>query len=368
MTRKVSTNPLPIDVTNNNPNTGTPRNPQNPNYYTGGSSGGSAYAVGAGISPICLGADGGGSIRLPASFCGVWGLKPSHGRVSGLPNIDLASTTGVYGPLACSIDDLALAYRIMAVPHDAHKSSSLFPPSIPPSPSAPRVIGIYREWFDSADPGVLHICNEAVEHYVRTGYEVVEITIPFLLETQKAHALTILTEIASSITPDQISKLTPANKVLMSVPGSQARAQDFMAAQKLRNILMEHLAFLWNKHPGLIIVTPTTPMAGWKIQKPVDLSRGVSDGDTTIKCMRYAWVANLGGMPAISIPVGYAVGEGGDVPVGLMAMGEWGQEEQLLKFGKDGEDILGEGGARRPTGKGNWVDVLGLTVGKAEGN
>jgi Asp-tRNA(Asn)/Glu-tRNA(Gln) amidotransferase A subunit family amidase len=301
-------------------------------------------------------------------MCGVYGLKPSHGRVSGLPNIDLASTTGVYGPIASSIDDLALSYRVMAAPDPANKSSSLFPPSLPPSPAAPKVLGIYREWFDSADAAVVNVCKEAVEYYANAGYEIVDIRIPFLLETQKAHALTILTEIASGVTADQISKLTPANKVLMTVSGSQARAQDFMAAQKLRNVLMQHLAFLWETHPGMIIVTPTISMAGWKIQKPDDLSRGVSDGDTTIKCMRYAWVANLSGCPAISCPVGYAPGEGGDVPIGLMGMGEWGSEEQLLQFGKDGEGILGEEGARRPTGNGIWVDVLALTHDKGDGN
>ena len=80
---KTTMHELGMDVTNNNPVHGTPPNPYNASYYTGGSSGGSAYAVAAGLVPIALGNDAGGSIRIPAAYCGAWGLKTTHGRVSG---------------------------------------------------------------------------------------------------------------------------------------------------------------------------------------------------------------------------------------------------------------------------------------------
>jgi len=79
-----------FDVTNINPNTGTPRNPYNVNAVTGGSSGGSACSVAAGLCPLSIGADGGGSIRIPSSHCGVYGLKPTAGRVSGVGSANLA--------------------------------------------------------------------------------------------------------------------------------------------------------------------------------------------------------------------------------------------------------------------------------------
>ncbi|KAL8775215.1 MAG: hypothetical protein Q9194_003801, partial [Teloschistes cf. exilis] len=77
---KLNMHEIGLDTTNNNPYRGTPLNPHNRNYYTGGSSGGSAYAVAAGLIPISLGADGGGSIRIPSAYCGLYGLKPTHGR------------------------------------------------------------------------------------------------------------------------------------------------------------------------------------------------------------------------------------------------------------------------------------------------
>jgi len=94
--------------------------------------------------------------------------------------------------------------------------------------------------------------------------------------------MTILSEIRSGVTRDQLSKLTYPNQLLLTVAGSHASCQDFLFAQRLRDLLMRHLAFLWKKYPGLIIITPTTPCAGWKISNPSDIivgGYGVSDGD-----------------------------------------------------------------------------------------
>lgn len=87
---KTTMHELGMDTTNNNPVFGTPRNPNNEHYYCGGSSGGSAYSVAAGIFPFTMGNDGGGSIRIPSAYCGLYGLKPSHGRVSVRPGSNLA--------------------------------------------------------------------------------------------------------------------------------------------------------------------------------------------------------------------------------------------------------------------------------------
>ncbi|ERF69891.1 hypothetical protein EPUS_05433 [Endocarpon pusillum Z07020] len=113
---KTNMHEIGLDTTNNNPHTGTPPNPHNPSHYCGGSSGGSAYSVSTGLVPIALGSDGGGSIRIPSSLCGIYGLKPTHGRVSGHPTRDLGVSVGVYGPMASNLDDLRLGYRVMAKP------------------------------------------------------------------------------------------------------------------------------------------------------------------------------------------------------------------------------------------------------------
>jgi Asp-tRNA(Asn)/Glu-tRNA(Gln) amidotransferase A subunit family amidase len=104
---------------NPNPAFGTPRNPVNIYHHTGGSSGGSAAAVAAGFVPLAIGADGGGSVRIPASFCGVWGIKPTWGRISGAPSPNLDPSTGHIGPIAANLEDLAIGYAAMAGPDPA---------------------------------------------------------------------------------------------------------------------------------------------------------------------------------------------------------------------------------------------------------
>jgi len=123
---------------------------------------------------------------------------------------------------------------------------------------------------------------------------------------------------------------------------------------------MQHLSFLYEKYPGLLILTPTTPMAGWGIKNEGELKYGVTDGNTSIRNMEYVWLANFCGNPAVSVPVGYTepMKGSGRLPVGLMAMGEWGAEDQLLGWGLEAEEYLNGGGGGRVRA-GNWVDVLG---------
>jgi len=314
-----------LDTTNNNPTWGTPLNPHNTGYYTGGSSGGSAYAVASGLVPIALGVDGGGSIRLPSAFCGIYGLKPTHSRVSARAGTEKTDSVAVNGPMASSIDDLALGYRIMAQPDTQSKSSSLFPNSLALDPTianqkqGKKYLGLDKTWIDRSDPVVLNMFHAAVDHFVKThNYEVIDITIPFLPEGQKAHALTILSEARSGLTHADIKQLTWHNQLILNVAGSHASAQDFLGSQKLRNLHMSHLSWLWDEYPGILVLTPTTPTAGWKIAKPTDITSGygVSDGDMSLRSMEYVYFANWTGAPAISIPMGWTADD--NVPVGLM--------------------------------------------------
>lgn len=261
--------------------------------------------------------------------------------------------------MASNMADLEIAYRIMATPDPSNASSALFPPAIPRSvaPSHPQVLGIYKPWFDSADPSVLNACHDALSYYKSIGYNLVDITIPYLAEGQLAHALTILSEISTGIL--DLTGLTAANKILLAV-GKQSPASDFLLAQKLRNLLMQHLAFLFQSHPGLLIVTPTTPIAGWHISGgSADLKHGVSDANTSVRNMEYVWLANFTGCPALSVPVGRVPAKEGEgrIPVGLMAMAEWGAEDDLIEWGKAGEQWAWEDETRMGRAEG-WIDVL----------
>ncbi|KAF7197624.1 Fatty acid amide hydrolase [Pseudocercospora fuligena] len=360
---KTTMQELGSDITGNNPTFGTPLNPNHDNYYCGGSSTGSAYAVAAGLTPLCEGNDGGGSIRIPATYCGVYGLKTSHGRVSKRPSTDLARSTGVAGPIAANMVDLEIGYQIMAQPDSLDPDSSLFTPPGSNTTRKSRMLGIYRPWFDRADPLVKISCQKAIDWLVSTqNYTLIDITLPLLPEGQLAHAMTILSELSIGIPEASTHLLSPANKVLIPV-ARKTTAVDFLQAQRLRNLIMQHLSHLYSQHPGLIIVSPTTAEAGWKIEKG-DLSYGLTNANKQLKNMEYAWLANFCGCPAISVPVGYdkPTDGKGKVPIGFMGMGEWCSEDELIAFGYDCEKFLNEevdGGRFRP---GNHVDVLELAA------
>lgn len=364
---------LGSDINGNNPNFGTPLNPYNEHYYCGGSSTGSAYTVGAGLMPLCEGNDGGGSIRIPSTYCGIYGLKTTHGRVSKAPSTDLARSTGVAGPMAANMIDLEIGYRIMAQPNPQDPDSAQFrtPGSISVSAGSNKVLGIYKPWFDQADAVVKESCQKMIDHLTSNlGYTIEDITIPLVPEGQLAHALTILTELVVGVKPSDTSKLTPANKVLLSV-ARKSTSVDFLQAQRLRNLIMQHLSHLYTKHPGLIIVTPSTAEAGWRIE-PGDLAYGLSNSNKQLKNMTYAWLANFSGCPAISVPCGYAdpppsTKDSSKVPMGLCGMSDWCSEDALIAFGYDCERYLHDvlpGSRLKP---GNWTDVLELAKARPKG-
>lgn len=215
---KTSMHEFGLDTTGNNPNYGTPRNPFNEDYYTGGSSSGTGGAIGMGLIPIGLGSDGGGSIRIPASYCNIFGLKPTHARVSFWPSENHSNTCAVNGPMACDVESLAAMFAVIAEPHPASPFAFPSVPRIPsaarllePRPNRPKVLGICKEWFDDCAPAVRELCRGMVDALVaKGGYRVVDIEIPFLREGQFAHAMTVLTD-ASTLLP-KYDNLTWANR------------------------------------------------------------------------------------------------------------------------------------------------------------
>ncbi|KAF3480561.1 glutamyl-tRNA(Gln) amidotransferase subunit A [Arthroderma uncinatum] len=361
---KLSMHEFGLDTSGNNPNYGTPLNPYNPKYYTGGSSSGSAYAVSAGLIPFALGSDGGGSIRIPSSFCSVYGLKPSHNRISHHPGPNHSNTCAVNGPIAADLQSLSALYRVIGCPPS---SSPFLPvhPRLAPLSAEKKYLGVPEGWFSQATPAIQKLCRSAISNIVdKYNYTVVPIEIPFLIEGQIAHALTILTD-AATLLPDT-TNLTFPNKLLLGL-GTVTPATDYLLAQKLRRLLMQHLAWLWKEYPGMIIVTPTTGCAGWPIRHQKELKYGISDGDQTLKTMDYIWLANFTGLPAINVPAGFVVPEGakdegeiaqedteGKIPIGLMGTGEWGSEDYLMHFGLDVENVVADRRSKPPV----WVDVV----------
>ncbi|KAK2594555.1 hypothetical protein QQS21_007727 [Conoideocrella luteorostrata] len=345
---------------------GSPTNHLNNEYYPGGSSSGPASAVCSGIVPVTVGTDAGGSIRIPSSFNGIYGLKTSQHRTGYM-----GSTMCIMGPIAANVADLTVAYRIMSQPDPEDGIQRAFGRSLPPQPTAKRVMGIYRDWWNAADPVVVEHCNRAVDYFAKErGYEVVDISIPHLAEAQLSHGVICITEMAEAARrrtanpADWLSLVGNANRLIMSV-ATQTPAADFLKYNTMRTLMMRHLAFLFQKHPGLLIMSPTTPIAGWP-RHPGDEAHGMNDANVTFRNMMYIFLANLTGTPSVSVPVGYATptqGEG-KVPIGLLATGEWGSEEQLLGFAGEAEEYLhttSDEGRRRPDA---WLDVMALANGE----
>ncbi|KAG7286035.1 hypothetical protein NEMBOFW57_008334 [Staphylotrichum longicolle] len=347
---KLSMHEFGLDTTGNNPIHGTPRNPHNPNYYTGGSSSGTAYAVGAGLIPIGLGSDGGGSIRIPSSLCGV---PPTAASPSGLAqplhHLRLPGPNRIRRrlPLRHFLRHLIPAPLLPIPPLPTPLNL------VPPTPTDPKLLGIPTAWLARATPAIQTLCNSLIRQLVAAhGYTTVPITIPFLAEGQLAHAMTVLTD-AATLLP-QTKNLTPANRVLLAL-GRVTPSTDYVLAQKLRRLLMQHLAWLWREHPGMVIVTPTTACEGLPIvDERAEMRWGVNDGDRTMESMEYVWLANFCGLPSLSVPAGFVQGKGRDVPVGLMATGEWCSERELLRLGV----VLEEVGAERRRRPAAWVDVV----------
>jgi Asp-tRNA(Asn)/Glu-tRNA(Gln) amidotransferase A subunit family amidase len=270
----------------------------------------------------------------------------------------------VMGPLAASVADLTIAYRLMSQSNPECATQGQFALSRPPAPSAKRVMGICREWFNQADADVVSICDKAIDYFkTKLGYEVIDIDIPYIPESRVAHALICTADLSEKARrtvgggSDWVSKVSYPNQIVLA-SATNTRAADYSKANALREVVMRHLAFLFKKHPGLMIMTPTSPISGW-LRQPADDAYGTSNTNLTLRNMAFVWLANTTGTPAATAPVGYANVDHGDgkMPVSLMATGEWGSEEQLLAWAGEAEKYLNdvyEGGRIRPK---TWLDV-----------
>ncbi|XP_057431102.1 fatty acid amide hydrolase [Lotus japonicus] len=350
-----------MGTTGNNPNYGTTRNPHAPDRYTGGSSSGPAAIVASGLCSAALGTDGGGSVRIPSSLCGVVGLKINYARSSMEGSLCDSGTVEVIGPIASTVEDAMLVYAAML---GASPTSRI---SLKPSPPClPTLslddgsnalgslrIGKYTPWFNNVhSTEVSDKCEDALSQLSKDhGCEMIEVVIPELLEMRTAHLVSIGSECLSSLNPDLEDgkgiKLTYDTRVSMALFRSFT-AGDYVAAQCLRRRIMYYFMEIFKKVD--VIVTPTTGMTAPRIP-PSALESGETDMPTTGYLMRFVVPANLLGLPAISIPVGYDK-EG--LPIGLQIIGRPWAEATILRVASAVEKLCGES-KKRPV---SYYDVL----------
>ncbi|KAK9834816.1 hypothetical protein WJX81_000884 [Elliptochloris bilobata] len=354
-----------------NTRSGTPRNPYNPSHLTGGSSSGSAAAVSAGLCPFAIGTDGGGSVRIPASFCGLVGLMPTFGRdaaptASSPPS---CHTVGVTGQLGASVADTLLLYagsanagtladcagapQPLAVPRALPSGAAAA--GAPPALSGLR-LGLFREWFEDADAEIVAMCHRAVALMVDRGAEVVELAVPELELARVAHVVIIGAEMALAHRP---AVAVPALRRQMNKDirvnldvSKQFSATDYLQANALRTRAIQHCKGVFKKVD--LLVTPAAAVTA-PIIHPQDLKCGASDLTLLSAVMRFATLANLVGLPAISLPVGQ---DTTGLPVGLQLMGPAWSESQLLRVGAVLEAAVA-GDLARPR---VFYDILGAAA------
>jgi Asp-tRNA(Asn)/Glu-tRNA(Gln) amidotransferase A subunit family amidase len=336
---KANMHEIGISVDGLNVNFGSTRNPYNPKHDTGGSSTGSATAVSAGICPVAVGADGGGSIRVPAALCGVVGLKPTFGRVSEFGAAPLCWSVAHLGPIAATVEDAAIGYTCMAGP-DIKDPNSLHQPAMTlegwnKADLKGVKLGIYKPWFEHAAPEIVKACNALLEKLVAAGAQVKEVVIPGLDTMRVAHVISILGEMAGSMNnyPDNRKDFGAEVRVSLTL-GREFSASDYIKAQRIRTRVIDMFRDIYKDVDA--IITPATGIVAPEVSIE-DADGGWSDLSGTTETMRYVFPANLAGLPAISFPAGYdSIG----LPIGMQAMGRWWEENLLLRIAYNAEKLV----------------------------
>lgn len=321
----------PIGV---NPHHGACRNPYDRARITGGSSSGSAATVAAGLAPLSIGADGGGSIRIPAALCGVVGLKATFGRIpeSGVP--PLCWNPGHVGPLGLTVADVAIGYSLIAGPDEGDpvswRQSAVHLTGMEDRSLKGLRLGVCKPYFEDADGEVLARCREALKACTDAGAVVVEIPPPDLNVMLWAHAIIILSEMATAMLPHttEDSRRFGLDARTSLAIGRHFRATDYVHAMRHRHAITRQYLELMKSVDA--IVTPTTATTAPRINE-----KSLPDGESNLvlsdALLRFIRAGNLTGFPGISVPAGY---DGSGLPVGIHFLARPYQEHLLFRLGR----------------------------------
>jgi aspartyl-tRNA(Asn)/glutamyl-tRNA(Gln) amidotransferase subunit A len=315
---------LAFGVTNRNPHYGDCHNPWNTDAVPGGSSGGSAVAVAAGLCCAALGTDTGGSIRIPASYCGVTGVKPTYGRVSRHGVIPLSHQLDHVGSFARSVEDAA---RVMAAIVDADGADF--------EPAATDMRGWRLGLADGymaarLDPQVHSGIQAAANAFEQAGLRVEDTEIPDAFEAGEVAHLLVQVDGAASL--DAHFRAHPellGADVRRSVEQAQSvRAVDYLNAQRYRRIFQRKLDRLFDTYRALLLVA--TPMAAPRIIEDTVEIGGVRE-DVGLASTRLVRPFNLAGVPVLTVPCGFTVA---GLPFGMQIVTRAGDEQTGIRLGR----------------------------------
>jgi len=326
------------------------RNPWDSERIPGGSSGGSAVAVAAGLAPGATGTDTGGSIRQPASFCGVTGIKPTYGRASRYGMVAFASSLDQAGPMARSAEDCALLLSAMCGPDPERDSTSLARPAedfsrqLAGSLDGLR-IGVPKEFFGAGvAPGVRAAVEGALAEYEKLGARRVEITLPRTELSIPVYYIIAAAEASSNLSRFDGVKFGHRAKHYRDLADMYAQTREegfgdevkrrimigtyvlshgyydayYLQAQKVRRMIADDFQQAFAQCD--LIAGPAAPSVAWKL--------GEHGGDPVADYLAdiFTLPASLAGLPGMSVPAGFDAG----LPVGLQLIGNYFAEAKLL--------------------------------------
>ncbi len=331
---------LAYGITSSNPHFGTVRNPWDPERIPGGSSGGSGSAVAAGLVFMAMGSDTGGSIRIPASFCGTVGLKPTFGRVSRYGVLPLDFSLDHMGPLSRSVRDAALTLDVLAG-FDSRDDTSSRKPVEPYLPSEATSIQGVRIglpegfYFERIAPAVAEAVRRAAVVAERAGAVVVPVRLPDIANLNTIGRIILLCEASATMERYLARREDFGTDVLALLDqGRLIPATDYINAQRIRRVLRQEFQSVWKQVDCLF--TPTTPTSAPRIGQTT-LKLGSDEEDVRIASTRLVRGINVLGLPALSLPCGF---DEQGLPLGLQIIGRSFQEALILRVGAAVEDAL----------------------------
>lgn len=337
---------------------GITRNPRDVSRVPGGSSGGSAAAVAMGAVPIAIGTDTGGSIRQPACYCGLVGLKPTYGAVSRFGLMAMGSSLDQAGVLANSVADTAAVFRVMAGP-DPRDMTTIAADTYPQVPVKDSyTIGVPRTFFkDGVDPDVLARFESHLESLRALGHQVVDIELPRFEAGLAAYYIVMPAEVSSNLARyDGIRYGTRHEGTDLLDTYITSRAAGFGPEAKRRILLGTYVlsSGYYDAYYGKaeavralmraelsevfktvdLVVTPTAPTPAFKLGEKEDPLSMYRQDIFTVP-------VNLTGVPALSLPMGEVERDGARLPVGVQYIAPHAGEDRLFDIGQRVFDEMG---------------------------
>ena len=284
-------------------------NPWDPTRCAGGSSGGSASSVGGRIFAGAVGADGGGSVRIPASYCGVTGLKLTNNAVPREGHVHRHSTLGAFGPLCRDAADARLF------------GSALLARDLPAGDGSGLRVGVVRDpfWSD-LDPAVDSACQEALD---ASGWQIDEISLDGAQHSLISTVVIITVEALPELSEEDIAGADPLMQALIKYERMMP-AEALARSYRIRSQVRRSLVSTFEDHD--LIAWPTVPVGAPPIEAPM-VERPSGPAPAESANVGQAGLGNLTGIPGINVPVGF---DAAGMPIGLMLQAAWNREELLL--------------------------------------